>query len=216
MGRTPLSQSIKIQKLAKSPFLNVNLVWKDGFRHGSQNKVVIETTYIPHACVSEFLQGERGDMQTMVKWNISKNLSPQQDVKKLMTKNYLGHTWYGFKTCKPFHWSFLEVIRLVIFVFVDLIECKLCFVGMNVVMGLKTTAKTPTTWGKSNTVVCPIFPSKGYTHSQMWWKSFFTISFILEPMEILFMVHVTQGPHHKCWHMFHMCLTSWKSLYGPN
>jgi hypothetical protein len=41
-------------------------------------------------------------MQTMVKWNISKNLSLQQDVKKSTIKNHLGHTWYGFKTYKPF------------------------------------------------------------------------------------------------------------------
>ncbi len=33
MGRTPLSQSIEIQNLAKSHFSNVDLVWKDGFRH---------------------------------------------------------------------------------------------------------------------------------------------------------------------------------------
>jgi len=58
MGRTPLSQSIEIQNLAKSPFSNVDLVWKDGFMHGGQNKVAIETTYIPHARVFEFLQDE--------------------------------------------------------------------------------------------------------------------------------------------------------------
>jgi hypothetical protein len=34
MGQTPLSQSIEIQNLAKSHFLNVDLVWKDGFKHG--------------------------------------------------------------------------------------------------------------------------------------------------------------------------------------
>jgi hypothetical protein len=92
IGWTPLSQSIEIQNLAKSPFSNVDLVWKDGFKHGGQNKVTVETTYIPHVHVSEFLQGEWGDMQIAVKWNISKNLSPQQDVKKLMIENHLGHT----------------------------------------------------------------------------------------------------------------------------
>ncbi len=54
MGQTPLSQSIEIQNLAKSPFSNVDLLWK-WFNHGGQNKVAIETTYIPHACVSESL-----------------------------------------------------------------------------------------------------------------------------------------------------------------
>jgi hypothetical protein len=89
--------------LAKSPFLNVvDLVWKDGFRLGGQNKVAIETTFISHARVSDFLQGEQGDMQTTVKCNISKNLFPQENVKKPTINNHLGHTWYGFKTYKPF------------------------------------------------------------------------------------------------------------------
>jgi hypothetical protein len=39
------------------------------------------------------------------------------------------------KPINPFHWSFLEVKGLVIFVSFDLIMCKLCFVGMNVIMG---------------------------------------------------------------------------------
>jgi hypothetical protein len=55
MGQTPLSQSMEIQNLAKSPFSNVDLVWKDGFKHGGQNKVTIETTCILHAHVFEFL-----------------------------------------------------------------------------------------------------------------------------------------------------------------
>ncbi len=66
MGQIPFSQSIKIQNSTKSPFSNVDLVWKYGFRHKSQNKVAIEIAYIPHACVSEFLQGEQGNMQIMV------------------------------------------------------------------------------------------------------------------------------------------------------
>jgi hypothetical protein len=51
MGQTPLSHSIEIQNSTKPPFSNLDLVWKDGFRHGSQNKVAIETAYIPHVCV---------------------------------------------------------------------------------------------------------------------------------------------------------------------
>jgi hypothetical protein len=69
----------------------VDLVWKYGFRHGGQNKVAIETTYIPHACVFEFLYGERRNMQIMVEWNISKNLSLQKDVKKPTINNHLRH-----------------------------------------------------------------------------------------------------------------------------
>jgi hypothetical protein len=47
MGQTPLSQSIKIQNPTKSHFSNVDLVWKDGFKHGAQNEVAIEIAYIP-------------------------------------------------------------------------------------------------------------------------------------------------------------------------
>jgi hypothetical protein len=43
-----------------------------------------------------------------------------------------------------FHWPFLQVLRLIALVSFDLIENKLCFVGMNVVMAHKTTIKTPT------------------------------------------------------------------------
>jgi len=54
----------------------VDLVWKDGFKHGGQNKVAIEIAYIPHAYVYEFLQGEWGDMQIAIEWNISKKNCP--------------------------------------------------------------------------------------------------------------------------------------------
>jgi hypothetical protein len=60
------------------------------------------------------------------------------------------------------------------------------------------------------------FPSRGFAHGQMWWKPLFTIGLIFLPMEILLTMHVAQGPHHKCRHMLHVCLTSCKSLYGPN
>jgi hypothetical protein len=80
----------------------VDLVWKHGFKHGGQNKVAIETAYIPHVFIFEFLQHERRDMQIAVEWDISKNLSLQQDVKKLMIKNHLRHIWYGFRPYKPF------------------------------------------------------------------------------------------------------------------
>jgi hypothetical protein len=43
------ANSIEIQNSTKSPFSNVDLVCKDGFRHGGQNKVAIEIAYISHA-----------------------------------------------------------------------------------------------------------------------------------------------------------------------
>ncbi len=163
MGRIPLSQSIKIKNSAKSPFLNVDLVLKDGFKHKGQNMVTIEIAYIPHAHALKFLQNEQGDMQIAVEWNIFKNLSLQLYVKKLMINNHLEHTWYGFKTYKPFPLViFSSFFRLVVLVFFYLIKWKLCFVRMNVVMGWKTITKTPTAWGQSNAVVWPTFPSRGF------------------------------------------------------
>jgi hypothetical protein len=95
MGQTPLSQSIEIENPAKLFFSNVNLVWKDEFRHKGQNKVTIETTYIPHVCVSKFLENEQRDMQTPIEQNIQKHLPLQQNVQKLMINNHLGCTWDG-------------------------------------------------------------------------------------------------------------------------
>jgi len=75
MGWTTLSQSIHVQNLARSPFSNVDLEWKNGFRHGGHNKVAIKIVYIPCASILEFLVGEQGDMQTLIEWNKSKNLA---------------------------------------------------------------------------------------------------------------------------------------------
>jgi hypothetical protein len=97
-----------------------------------------------------------------------------------------------WKPINHVHWLFLQVLGLIILLFFYLIEWKLCFVGMNVVMGQKTIVKTPTTWSQSSTVIWPTFPSRGFTHDQMCWKSFFTIKLTFEPMKILFMVHVTK------------------------
>jgi len=60
MGQTPLSQSIEIQNLAKSPFSNVDLVWKDGFRHGGQNKVAIKLHTSPMLMSLNFCKVNEG------------------------------------------------------------------------------------------------------------------------------------------------------------
>jgi hypothetical protein len=110
------------------------------------------------------------------------------------------------KPINPFQWSLLQVLRLVIIVSFDLIKWKLCFVSMNVVMVWRTVTKTPTTWNQLNALFGPIFPSKDFTHGQMWWKSLFTIGPTLKPMEILLTMHVTWGPHHidDVWFSSHM------------
>ncbi len=93
MGKTPKSQLIEVQNLVKSQFSNMDLMWNNGIRHGCQNKVSTKITYIPYARDSEFLEDEHENMNTLVEWNIHKNLPPQKDVKHLTIKNHLDHTW---------------------------------------------------------------------------------------------------------------------------
>jgi hypothetical protein len=101
------------------------------------------------------------------------------------------------------HFSFIIYkVRLVVLVSIDLNQWDLiCFVGMNAVMGWRTTIKTPTTQGQ-NKVVWPTFPWRGYTHGPMWSKSPSTIEPTLDPMENLPMVHVIRNPQNKCLCMF--------------
>jgi len=67
-------------------------VWRSKIRHGRQNKVTIQFAYVPYARISEFLEGERGDMSTLVEWNVYKNFLGQMDAKQPTIKNHLEHT----------------------------------------------------------------------------------------------------------------------------
>ncbi len=75
----------------KSPFSNVDLVWTPKVKHGGTNKVSIEIVYIAHACVCEFLEGERSDVKTLVEWNTHKNLPLQKDINTPSIKNHFNH-----------------------------------------------------------------------------------------------------------------------------
>ncbi len=55
--------------------------------------MTIQFAYVPYARISEFLEGERGDMSTPVEWNVYKNFPSQTDVKQSTIKNHFGHTW---------------------------------------------------------------------------------------------------------------------------
>ncbi len=52
----------------------MDLVRKNGFMHGGENKVVIEIVCILHARVLKFLEDEQVDMHP-IEWNKSKNLA---------------------------------------------------------------------------------------------------------------------------------------------
>jgi hypothetical protein len=55
--------------------------------------VTIQFAYVPYACILEFLEGERKDMNTLVEWNVYKNFPSLMDVKQPTIKNHLGHMW---------------------------------------------------------------------------------------------------------------------------
>jgi hypothetical protein len=62
---------------------------------GGTNKMSIKIAYITHACVCEFLEGERNDVETPLEINMHKNLPPQKDIKTPSINNHIGHTWYS-------------------------------------------------------------------------------------------------------------------------
>jgi hypothetical protein len=51
MGQTLMFQSIQVQSSVLSLVSNVDLVWKNGFSHGGENKVAIEVAHIPQGRV---------------------------------------------------------------------------------------------------------------------------------------------------------------------
>jgi hypothetical protein len=82
-----------------NPKLNLLTFFQHGFgvekwvnKHGGQNNVAIQTTYILYVCVLEFLEGEWAkDAQTPVEWNKHKNLPTQMDVNQsTITLGILG------------------------------------------------------------------------------------------------------------------------------
>jgi hypothetical protein len=93
MGRVLKSHSIHVQNPTESPFSNKNLVWRSEIRHGGQNKVTIQFAYVPYAHILEFLEGERGDTNSHVEWNVYNKIPSQIDVTLLTIKIHLRHTW---------------------------------------------------------------------------------------------------------------------------
>jgi hypothetical protein len=136
--------------------------------------------------------------------NFNNNKSPQ---------TYL--IW--FDNLQTFSISHFCKLRLVNFIYFDSIQWNFFFVGMNVVMGWKTTAKTPTTWGQSNIVAWPTFLSKGfYTQPKCGGNIFLPSNSYSNQWDLVHGTRDLGGSHHECWRMFHTCFTSQNILYGPN
>jgi len=74
MGHASKSQYIDIQNPKKSPFNNMDLVWKNDVWHGGAHIIEIECAYIPHAQISKFLNSEWSHEDSLMEWNIYKRV----------------------------------------------------------------------------------------------------------------------------------------------
>jgi hypothetical protein len=76
MGCASKPQSIEIQNLRRSPFNNMDLVWRKDVRHGRAHIIKVEYAYIPHSRVLKFLNGEQSHEDSLMEWNIYKQVPP--------------------------------------------------------------------------------------------------------------------------------------------
>ncbi len=74
LGCVSKSQYIEIQNPKKSPFNNMDLVWKKDVRHAWAHIIEVECAYIPHARISEFLNSEESHEDSLMVWNIYKRV----------------------------------------------------------------------------------------------------------------------------------------------
>jgi hypothetical protein len=74
MGRASKSQYIEIQNPKKSPFNNMDLVWKKKCSTSRVTYNRIECAYIPHAQILVFLNGKRSHEHYSMEWNIYKRV----------------------------------------------------------------------------------------------------------------------------------------------
>jgi hypothetical protein len=68
----------------------MDLVWKKD-QHGGAHIIEVECVYIPHARISEFLNGEQNHEDSSMEWNIYKWVSSQENVKMPRIQNHFGH-----------------------------------------------------------------------------------------------------------------------------
>jgi hypothetical protein len=101
MGQIPLSQSIETKTWQSHLFRMWTWCAKMGLGMKAKTRWQLNCIHPPCSCLWIFARWTRG--YANCGWmEHPQNLSLQQDVKKPMIKNHLGHTWYGFKTYKPF------------------------------------------------------------------------------------------------------------------
>ncbi len=140
MGYASKSQYIKFQNPKKSPFNNMDLVWKKDVQHGGAHIIEVECAYIPHAWISKFLNSERNHEDSLMKWNIYKRVPSQENVKMPRIQNHLSHIWYDDLLFIFVIWNLF--FNLILY---QTLGPKLIshFVGMHVGMGWKIIVDTP-------------------------------------------------------------------------
>jgi len=86
----------------------------------------IQFTYVPYVCIPKFLEGERGDTNTPMEWNVYKKILSQTLIKQPIIKNHLKHRWlffYGINLFNLFNSYTKDVIIYVLNVFWYRYQC---------------------------------------------------------------------------------------------
>jgi hypothetical protein len=150
MGCVSKSQYIEIQNPKKSPFNNMELVWKKNVWHGGAHIIEYECAYIPPAQISKILNNEWSHEDSSMEWNIYKRVPSQENVKMPRIQNHFGHIWYDV----------LLFIYVIWNLFFNLILYQTLgpksishFVSMHVGMGWKIIVETQITIDSLNEVV---------------------------------------------------------------
>jgi hypothetical protein len=150
MGRVLKFQYIEIWNPKKSPFNNVDLVWKKNVQHGGAHIIKVECAYIPHARILKFLNGEWNHEDSLMEWNIYKWVPSQENVKMPRIQNHLGHIWYDVLLFTFVIWNLFYNLILYQTLGLKLISH---FVGMHVGMSWKIIKETQITIDPLNEVI---------------------------------------------------------------
>ncbi len=107
------------------------------------------------------------------------------------------------KLINIFHWSVLQVIGLVVFVSFNSIEWNICFIGMNVVMGHKTTQRPQPHEVNQVQLIGPLFHQEALHMTKCGGNHFLPLDSYLSQWKSC---SWCMGPasHHGCRHMLHM------------
>ncbi len=141
---------LRSKTLRRSPFNNMDLVWRKEVRHGKARIIKVECVYIPHAWVLKILNGEWNHEDSLMEWNIYKWVHPQENVKMPGIQNHFGHIWYDVLLFTFVIWNLF--FHLILY---QTLGLKLIahFVSMHVGMDQKIIMETQTTINPLNGVV---------------------------------------------------------------